>query len=634
MKNIATITSTINIIDRMTSPMQNIISGLTSMQQVLSQVDSATNTAFDSTSMNGIIQDLGVANAEMRELQQGTNRVIQKQEQYNNKVQQGTSKIESMVTKMAGMASIAYGATRVFNISDQVSNTTARLSMIVDDGGSIEALEQQIMASANNARASYMSTADAVAKLGVNAGDAFSGTDEIIRFTENLNKSFVIAGTSVAGIDSATLQLTQALGSGVLRGEELNAVFEAAPNIIGTIADYLDVPIGKIREMASEGDITADIVKNAMLGATETINAEFENMPMTWAQVWNGICNELLELTRPILDLISLLAQNWDAIAPIVLDLAVAIGIVAVIMGIYSVAMWIATGAAKAFFVTLLTNPLTWIVVVIGVIVFAIYKWVQSVGGLRIAWLICVDVILKAWDHVCIGFMIGVYAVMNFFDMMGFGFKLVSTNIQNFMGDMKVNVLLILQSMINGAIGLINQFIGLLNAIPGVSIGMIADVTFGTNAALENEAKKQARNEELSSAMDTVLEKELERESKINDMRDEMNNNQIARQLEIESAREDALAGQNDKVLEYAENTSNNTDDMVDALEISEEDMKYMRDLAEQEVINRYTTAEIRVNMGGVTQNVASNTDADSVVDYLVHGVYDGMSQASEGVHK
>ena len=135
----------------------------------------------------------------------------------------------------------------------------------------------------------------------MNAGDAFDSTAEIVMFAEQLSKKFVIAGASTAEMNSALLQLTQGLGSGVLRGEELNAVFESAPNIIQSIADYLDVPIGKIREMASEGELTADVVKNAILGAADETNSQFEKMNMTFGQMWTTFENVAIMAFQKVL---------------------------------------------------------------------------------------------------------------------------------------------------------------------------------------------------------------------------------------------------------------------------------------------------------------------------------------------
>ena len=183
------------------------------------------------------------------------------------------------------------------NTADTMSQINAKIDLINDGQQTTAELQEMIYASAQRSRGAYESTANLVARIGQNAGDAFGNNAEMIQFAENLNKQFVIAGASREEMASATLQLTQALGAGVLRGEELNAVFESAPNVIRNIADYLGVSVGEIRQMASEGQITADVVKNALLGATDEINETFKEMPMTLAQAFtmgkNAIQNNL-----------------------------------------------------------------------------------------------------------------------------------------------------------------------------------------------------------------------------------------------------------------------------------------------------------------------------------------------------
>ena len=177
------------------------------------------------------------------------------------------------------------------------------------------------MASANRSRAAYQSTADAVAKMGIMAKDAFNNTDELVAFTELINKQFTIAGASAAGQEAAMMQLTQAMASGVLRGEELNSIFEQAPTIIQTIADHLGVSVGEIRAMAAEGQITAQVVKDAMLSSADEINAQFSAMPYTFSQVWTMMQNILLEAFGPLIQVIGAGAQwiyeNWAAIEPV-----------------------------------------------------------------------------------------------------------------------------------------------------------------------------------------------------------------------------------------------------------------------------------------------------------------------------
>ena len=182
--------------------------------------------------------------------------------------------------------------------ADQMSQMDAKLRSIAGSEEAALRLQEQIYQSAQRSRAAYNDTANLVARVGTNAREAFNNTGELVQFAENLNKSFVIAGATQQEQAAATLQLTQALASGVLRGEELNSVFEAAPNIIRTIADYLDVPISQIREMASEGQITAEVVKNAMLAATDDINESFSDMPMTLAQAFQVGKNAIQQSMR------------------------------------------------------------------------------------------------------------------------------------------------------------------------------------------------------------------------------------------------------------------------------------------------------------------------------------------------
>ncbi|MCJ0393847.1 tape measure protein, partial [Clostridioides difficile] len=208
-----------------------------------------------------------------------------------NKGASSTDRLLGSAKKLVGVYMSLRTLGNVVNLSDQMTSTNARLNMINDGQQSDNGLNKMIFQSAERSRASYLDTAKIVSRVGMNAGSAFSSTREIVGFAEQLNKKFVIAGASTEEMNSALLQLTQGLGSGVLRGEELNAVFESAPNIIRSIADYLDVDIGKIRGMASEGMLTADIVKNSLLAATEQTNAEFEKMPYTFSQIWTSIKN-------------------------------------------------------------------------------------------------------------------------------------------------------------------------------------------------------------------------------------------------------------------------------------------------------------------------------------------------------
>lgn len=245
----------------------------------------------------GAIRQLG---NQLEQQNQTLLEIVNNQKRQTEETEKTNNSSKKWLSTIRGIAA-ATGATALvksfLETSDTMSQIDAKLNNMVASESELVSLQNQIYQSAQRSRAAYTDTANLIARLGSNAKDAFNSNAELIQFAENLNKSFAIAGASQQEQSAATLQLTQALASGVLRGEELNSVFEQAPNIIQRIADYLNVSIGDIREMASEGQLTAEVVKNAMLSATDDINAEFEAMPMTLSQAFtmgrNSIQNAL-----------------------------------------------------------------------------------------------------------------------------------------------------------------------------------------------------------------------------------------------------------------------------------------------------------------------------------------------------
>ncbi|MEG2434647.1 MAG: tape measure protein, partial [Acinetobacter sp.] len=252
----ASIQAQIRLNDAVSSPLMHISNALNMTISSFEEMQTACNSSFDTSTFDGARQQLQAANSELDEMVEGIRQNEEQQERFNRQVQQGSSHFDGLGKKIMGVVAAYVGMQtvgKVLDISDTMTQTTARLNMMNDGLQSTQDLQNMIYLSAERSRSAYGATADVVAKLGQRAGDAFNSNAETIQFAENLNKQFVIAGASQQEMASASLQLTQGLGSGVLRGEELNAVFESAPNVIQTIADYLDVPIGKIREMASDG---------------------------------------------------------------------------------------------------------------------------------------------------------------------------------------------------------------------------------------------------------------------------------------------------------------------------------------------------------------------------------------------
>lgn len=305
-----TLKASIQLYDAISAPLGHINEAISTTVQKFSQLqakmDKQANPSGLKQAGNAIKDSAESAGKKIKENTDQQNR-------WNNSINNSKGLYDELVGKIklvgATMLS-ALGAKKVIDLSDELTSMTARLKLMNKGGEDIEHLQDRIFASANRSRGSYLSTINTVAALGQRAGDAFKNNSEIIQFAENLNKEFAIAGASQQEAAAASLQLTQALGSGVLRGDELNSVFEAAPNVIQTIADYLQVPIGEIRSMAAEGQISADVVKAAMLSATDQINQDFQSMPMTFSQVMTEIQNYAIKAFQPVLQQMNEIANS------------------------------------------------------------------------------------------------------------------------------------------------------------------------------------------------------------------------------------------------------------------------------------------------------------------------------------
>lgn len=661
----ATIGTAVRLNDMMSTPIKSITNAMNMMLSSWEDLESSTRSGLDVGGMEAIRSELNQAT-------RAIDQMTKEQDEFNREVNEGTRAADNLSDTLLGAVG-AYaslqGLKQLVNLSDSLTQTTARLNMINDGSQTTDELFDKIAASADRSRASISATADTVAKLSLNAGDAFGSNDETILFAENLNKLFAIAGTEQASMASATLQLTQALGSGVLRGEEFNAVFEAAPNIMQTVADYMNVPIGKLRQMAQEGQITADVVKNALLSATGEINDQFESMPMTWGQVWTGVMNELYYASLPLLEFINLLAQNWSVLEPIVIGAATAVGLytaalliykgvtagVALIQSIHAASVMLSTGATFAataaqygFNAALLACPITWIIIAIIAVIALIYAVVAAINKAQGTTISATGVIAGAlttavayiWNLFvalvdfllgCINYIVNPW--ISFANFFGNLFNDPIGSIIHLFGDMADNVLGILESIasaIDKVFGsdLASAVSGWRGTLDGKIEALANKHGNGSYEKVMNELDLSAESVGLerwaySDAWNTGYEWGAGAEESIG----EFFGGGLSDQYSM-----DNLMGGIGNVPTF-DDIATNTGDTADALEITHEDLKYLRDLAEQEVINRFTTAEIRVEMGGVTNTVNQNADLDGIIDYMVVGVQDAMERVAEGVH-
>lgn len=502
--------------------------------QVLRQVESETKKIIAAEgTQSAKAQDLISSVVEQRRLVEGLKKDYdnvsssiknsqENQDKFSNSINTSYSNGNKLLSTIKNIALAVGGISAIkglFNLSDEMTNSKARLNLIVDDGGSIETLQNKIFVSSMNARASYQTTTDIITKLGLQASKAFKGNDELIAFAEQLNKTFAISGTEASGIESTMYNLTQALSTGVLRGQDLNAVFSNAPQIVQNIADYLNVPIGKIRDMAAKGKISAGIVKNAMLKAADETNAKFNKMPMTWNQVFTKMKNIAIKALDPVLNKINALANNqqvqemfnmfingaslaaqailnliegisWllsvlEPVAPVILGLVgayVGFNIVSMIasglLGMLSIAHGIAgaaemlhsgqtmaaTAAQWGLNSALLACPITWIVILIMALIVALtYLWFTND---KVAY-----GILYVWDALKLGIMVAGLGIQGAFYAIVLGAMALWLGIQTcVLGAMGawfafqtgveavcLGVLSIFQGLANGVVWLVNR---------------------------------------------------------------------------------------------------------------------------------------------------------------------------------
>ena len=381
-------------------------------------------------------------------------------------------KLKSLVATYAGMQ----GIKSLVGLSDTMTQTTARLDMMNDGLQTTAELNQMIYESAQRSRGSYRATADMVAKLGNLAGNAFNSSQELVDFAEQLNKQIALSGASTQAADAAMLQLTQAMSSGTLRGEELISILEQTPTIAQSIAEYMGVSVGTMREMASEGAITADVVKNAMFAAAEETNAKFEEMPMTWGQVWTSFQNTALMAAQPVLDVINAAANNLDILIPIVATAGAAFAIFMLAANwtnICTAATTALTTAQKMLSAAMATGwaiPLIAIVAVVG----AIYLLVAVYNKVTGATVSATGIIAGAFftmaafiaNQTIVPLQRGFAAFVNF---IGNVFNDPVTAIKVLFYDMAMTVLGYIRSVVGGIEDLVN-------AIPGVQLSMTSGI--------------------------------------------------------------------------------------------------------------------------------------------------------------
>ena len=632
----ATIQTAIQLYDGVSAPLRSINSALNIVLDSFQAMQSAGNQAIDVSRIEQARQEVIKAGLAMDTWGSSIKKASNEQNQLNNSLKAGQNQASNLMNTLKSMVG-AYvgiqGIQKLVGVSDRMTSTTARLNMIVDDGGSVEALEEKIMQSAQRSRAFYLDTAQAISQMGLLAGDAFQTNDELIQFTETLNKQFVIAGANQAGASAATLQLTQALASGVLRGEELNSVFEQAPNVIQSIADYLDVPIGSIREMASEGQITAEIVKNAMLNATQSVNEQFESMPMTWGQIWTQMENIALTALQPVLNLISWIANNIEIIGPIVLGVVGAFLTYQIAVNGVAAATKAWTAAQAILNAVMAANPVVLIIMAVMLLVAAFYAVIAAINKFTGASLSATGIIVGALAAA------GAFVINLFIGVINSIVQLIwSVFVTPFIGIIEwiLNVCMGgFDSFGDAVANLIGQIIGWFLDL-GKVVTTIIDAIFGTDWTSGLEGLRQnviawGKNENAITVEHSAPQ--LERIEYGDAWDAGYNLGQGIEQSIGDTLGIGGMGGTFDAMNSGISEVAGNTGKMADAMSIAEEDLKYMRDIAEQKAINRFTFADVSVQMTN-HNNVNSEVDLDGVANHVFDVLYEQSQMLASGVHK
>lgn len=638
---------------------------------------------------------------------------VDEQGRFNQEISAGTQQANELTNtiKRAVAAYVSIQSVgKALNISDELVQTTSRLNMMNDGVQTTAELVNMVYAAAQDARGSFSQMADVVARFGNNAKDAFSSSEEVVAFADLIQKQMTIAGASTQEAANAELQLSQALGSGVLRGDELNSIFEQAPNLIQNIADYLDVPIGKIREMAADGELSADVVKAAIFSAADDINSKFNEMPMTWGQMWQSMQNTALIAFQPVLQRLNDLANseafqtfiqgaieamatlanillnvfdlvvsigtfigdNWSIIAPIVYGIVAALtayiaisaivaainGVMAMAEGVKAAAQMMATGATFAetaaqqgLNAALMACPLTWIIMLILaliVVIFAVCNAIAKMTG-----------IANSGFGVITG---GVNVVIQFFKNLGLTVANIALGIGNAIAALASNMMTAFHNaicsvqswfynLLSTALSVIEGICSALNKLPFVEF----DYSGISSAADDYAAKasEAAGNKEDYQSISDAFNEGFTTFDAFQDgwasdafnagaawgdgIADKVSNfslSDVFGQTDIPNVG-DYTSGFNDAIAnsgvgDSIGNIDDNTGKIKDSLDVTEEDLKYLRDIAEQESINRFTTAEVTINQTN-NNNVSSDTDLDGFITALDDAMGEAIDEVTNG---
>ena len=634
----ALIKSQLVLTDGMTGPLKSINKAMNIVLNSFETMQDASGRAIDTASIQEAREELARASAALDQLEDHTNK---------------STDAFSRLAKAIGLVMIARKALDTIKTGIDYASDLAEVQNVVDVtfGSATEAINswsKECLAAYGMNEVSakrYAGTIGAMLKSSGLAGDAIVDMSKDMVGLAGDMASFYNLDLETAfekirsGISGETEPLKQLGINMSVANLEAYALSQGITTAYNEMSQAEQVMLRYNYLMSTTADAQGDFARTQDSYANQT-----RLLSESWLEFTGIMAEQLLPVLTTIVswlnNIVAFLTENADMVSAVLVGLATTVGILAVAWVVHAAAQWLAVAANQALIVSLLSNPILWIALIIGVLVAAMYRWIQSIGGVKNAWEICKLALIVGWNAVKLTFFTGVYWVIDLVDKLKLCWQKAGVAIANFMGDMKVSVLTILQNMINGAIDIINKFIGVLNKIPGVSIDAIEHVTFATTAAAENEAAKSARAADLAAYESELASAKAGRDAHIDSLKAELNSSVDALQAAYAQAKADAAADSSaeqtalDGIGADTAGINDSAGSAAASLKETTEDLKYMRDLAEQEAINRFTTAEVKIDMSGMTNRIDSDMDLDGVLNTLTEGFAEALEVAAEGVHE
>lgn len=711
----STIQGSIMLMDAMSTPLNNIVGAINTTITALQNVNN-TDVAIDTSRLASAQTMIVQAGAQLNEIERNIQRKIQdnvvEQNRFNTALSQGVNKADSLYGKIKSFIGLYAGIQTLkvgLDTSDNITQTMARLNLMNDGKQTTEQLQQAIFQSAQNSRASFLDTASVVSKLGILAPQAFNSNMETVKFSELMAKSFKVGGATTSEQTSGMYQLTQAMASGRLQGDEFRSIMENAPLLAQAISKYTGKSMGDLKDMSKDGLITSDVIKNAVFAMTDEINTKFNSIPMTFGDVLNKIKNNAVNsfmgisstmssifnserfqgfidgvssfinkafvminwLIKGISAVGTVLYEIWGPIQPILvtvlgllttyklimgfiaLKTAIATGITTIynlallakqtMLGAVSVALAKATTAQTGLNIAILTCPITWIIAGIALVVAAIYGVVAvfnkitgkaySATGLIVGcfyWMggMIYNIIAAAWNKLAQTFVsiynLGVSIAEFFANVFKHPIRAVAHLFANFINFL-IDKVKFLGSVIDTICG--TNVVGKLENVQTAIGDWVNEKVGGNEITLKRMDATQVMMDRVG--LKDMYNKGYEKGANFS-LFGKNAETGIDTNTEFGNSTNPEVAKSNDLL----KNIDKNTKKAGDMLDLSHDEISYLRDLAEREAINRFTTAEVKVDVGGITQHVASALDLDDIVDYMTNKMEEGIAIAAEGSYE